>query len=256
MTTVYQSGHERVFTLAFQDGEGETVVPIAASYTVADENGEEVVASTVIDVSGSPATTDITVTSLQNTIDAGSIRGFRTLLMIFEDSAGNDYQQKVTYILEEANVMEPGTNAFARFEHFLMMLEEYPEFEQAKAATDRVLMMALINAYYNIGALRVEFPVEDELSDVHTTLDLGSGDLIAMTTATLNKLKRACLTEAESILGGNPVEDRRRMGLMSHSAGESAHFFRPTRPLDLPVSKATARALAPLVSYSLRAGRV
>jgi hypothetical protein len=253
MTTVYRSAKDRIFTITFADGESEAVVPVAASYTVMDEDGVDVVASVAVDVSGSPATTNITVTALQNTLEVGSIRGFRTLLLSFTDGIGNSYEQKITYILEEATLMEVGTNSFARYEQFVMLLSEMPSLKTASAASERDLTMALINAYYNIGNLNVDFGTD--LPEVFTTLDIGSAGLIELPSKAVTKLKKACLLEADSILGGNPVEDRRRMGLMSHSAGESAHFFRPTRPLELPVCKEAARALTPYVRFTLKTTR-
>jgi hypothetical protein len=254
MTTVYRSAKDRIFTITFADGEGEAVTPVAASYAVTDEDGTDIVTNVAVDVSGSPATADVTVTALQNTLEAGSIRGFRTLLLSFTDGIGNSYEQKITYILEEATLMEVGTNSFARYEQFVLLLSEMPSLKTASAASERELIMALINAYYNIGNLNVNFGAD--LPDVFTTLDIGSAGLIVLPSKVITKLKKACLLEADSILGGNPVEDRRRMGLMSHSAGESAHFFRPTRPLELPVCKEAARVLSPHVRYVLKTQRL
>ena len=253
MTSVYPADKDRTFTIVYEDGEGTPVTPASASYTVLDEDGATVVVSTVVDVSGGPVSSDITVLAADNAVTVGQTRSVRSIVLSFSDGSGNDYEKKVVYIIEKGTVMTVGTNAFTTFERYLMLREEMPLLEEAVAAADRDLKMALINGYYNIGGLLMNFG--DEFPGIYTTMDLGSTELASITSATLKKLMKANLIEANAILGGNPVEDRRKMGLMSHSAGESAHFFRPTKPLDLPVFKETAKALSGLVRYSVSVSR-
>lgn len=71
----------------------------------------------------------------------------------------------------------------------------------------------------------------------------------------INKMIRAVLVEANIIVGADPVGDRRRSGLLSDSNGESAQFFRQTRPFDAPMTKDALKYLSGLVLWGPRIGR-
>lgn len=146
--------------------------------------------------------------------------------------------------------MIKGVNSFGTFEDLLMQLAHMPILSAARGASRISLKDQAIQAWSNVGRLNVDF--ENELS---STLDFDAAVIGELTANQQKQLIQAQLIEADFLLGGNPVETRRRMGLMSDSAGESAHFMRPTKPVVLPVCRDAAFALTPYIRYTAYAGR-
>lgn len=143
-----------------------------------------------------------------------------------------------------------GSNTFAPYANLLGQLTKMPMLMQA-ATVDRLsLKAACIQAWHNIGKLTVNFG-----NGYSTTRDFDVAAIGELSEQQRQQLIEAQLIEADFLLGGNPIEQRRRMGLMSDSSGESAHFFRPTKPVVLAVCRDAALALAPYVRFSAELGR-
>lgn len=149
-----------------------------------------------------------------------------------------------------------GTNSFMTYEEALLAIARAPQLPALASAGRMQLRAALVSAYNNIGRLNVDFGVLDvDGNEVYCSLDFSEADIVALEAKAYNALIIAQLTEANGILGGNPVEDRRRMGLLSDSAGESAHFFRTSKPLELPVYRDTMNALRGYVFWTGKVSR-
>jgi hypothetical protein len=59
-----------------------------------------------------------------------------------------------------------------------------------------------------------------------------------MAEAFTRAVKRAQLVEADTLLGGDPIGDKRRAGLISETVGESSSFFQSKPYLNLPICRA------------------
>jgi hypothetical protein len=70
-----------------------------------------------------------------------------------------------------------------------------------------------------------------------------------------NALKRAQMLEANSILGGNQIADKRRDGIISETIGESKIFLNNRPPLRTPVTREALEALYGYLYYQSRVGR-
>ena len=88
-----------------------------------------------------------------------------------------------------------------------------------------------------------------------STRELIDADIGLLQPKTYQRLLRAQVIEADDVLGGNPIEARRRLGLISDSAGESAHFFRTSKPLNLPCCRGAIDELRGIVSWGLHVRR-
>lgn len=149
-------------------------------------------------------------------------------------------------------VLTVADNSFGTYSSLIHKLNQMPLLKMANAVPRRDLKAALVQAYYNIGLLALDFGL---YNDPIVSSEYTADDLAALTSSQTDILLRAQLTESDMLLGSNPVEDRRRMGLLSDSVGESAHFFRTRKPLELPVYKETARILQGYISWNRKIGR-
>lgn len=68
-------------------------------------------------------------------------------------------------------------------------------------------------------------------------------------------LCKAQILEANEILRGDPVEGKRRQGILSESIGESSMMFRSGKPLDLGISPAALQALSGFIEYRIATTR-
>ena len=70
-----------------------------------------------------------------------------------------------------------------------------------------------------------------------------------------NALRRAQLYEADQILKGDPVGDKRRAGVVSETIGEAKMFFNARPPLRLALCVQAMETLSPYLHSSRRIGR-
>lgn len=169
-------------------------------------------------------------------------------------------------ILESDNLLAPGENSFASYQELILDSLDMTDLNAFREAGKDEQIAALITAYYNIGSMRVSLFKHRDVTDqtliddtvlpaISSTRNIGADVLAALKPQVLLKLKRSQLAEANSILGGNPIERARGLGLLSHSAGESTHFYRTTKPLELPISKRAAVELRGILNYALSISR-
>ncbi len=142
-----------------------------------------------------------------------------------------------------------GVNAFGTYGEIITHLASMPQLAVASGFDRMMLKATLVQAWENIGKMHVDFG-----NGLSSTLDFDEQTLMELTTLQRRQLNQAVLIEADFLLGGNPVEQRRRMGMMSDSTGESAHFLRPTKPIQLPICREAALALTPYVVFNTRIG--
>lgn len=153
-------------------------------------------------------------------------------------------------------VLTPGTNSFDTYENLLNHIMHMPNMDAALNSDRMKLKTALFRAWLNIGILSVEFlDTNDKEIEPNSTYDFTTDIMAMLPETSLFKLRNAQCIEADFLLGGNPFEQRRRAGLMSDSTGESSHFMRPTKPVELPVCRDAAMALTPHVRYSAQTGK-
>lgn len=194
-------------------------------------------------------------------------RAFVTVTYEFLDEQGALIAMLVEeIILESNNLLLPAENSFADYQELMLDSFDMTDLGTFRSATKEEQLAALITAYYNIGSMSVSFfhhrDIDDQTSispellmKISSTRLLDAATLQALKPSIRLQLKRSQLAEAESLLGGNPIERQRVLGLLSHSAGESTHFYRTTKPLELPISKRAAVELRGIINYALRISR-
>ena len=79
-------------------------------------------------------------------------------------------------------------------------------------------------------------------------------DLTLIDSDLLAAIAKAQIAEADFMMGGDTVEDKRRTGLMSETVGESSNMFRPGKPLVLAGSEKALRYLTGYITWSRRIG--
>lgn len=169
-------------------------------------------------------------------------------------------------VIESGNLLIVGENSFAKFEDLTLESFDMTDLATFRDASKEEQLAALVTAYYNTGSMSVSFFSHRHLTDplsimpadlakVISTRQLSANDISRLKPEVIKQLMRCQLAEADSLLGGNPIERQRVLGLLSHAAGESTHFYRTSKPLELPVSKRAAVELRGIINYAVRIGR-
>lgn len=186
------------------------------------------------------------------------VREFATVELAYYDDLNNHFTSaEIDLVIASGTSLVAGLNSFAGFPDLFLASYDLVDLSAFKLSDKEQQITALVNAYYNIAKLRLEFSTPDTLASagVISSSTLTALDLLSLTPQDRARLLHAQLIEADFLLGGDPIEMQRRTGLLSHAAGESTHFYRTSKPLELPVSRKTAEALRGLITYAIRTGR-
>lgn len=175
-------------------------------------------------------------------------------------------------IIESTDRLRVLNNSFGQWSELSLMAHDMVSLPFYKFAAEDEQKAALINAYHNIADVHVDFcpphrrarwhnqsqmwdhegVFEGALERIYSTRQLNDITWGSLPQMIKEKLMRAQLIEANFLLADQTPEKQRLSGLLSHSAGESAHFYRTLKPLELPVCRATALALKGIISYVVR----
>lgn len=290
---IYLAGTPVTLTVPMQDRNGNALTVTSISYRVVDQAGLEVVPSTALDTFVAAATEAVieipadinniipvpdTINS--NQIDAFAVRGVRTVELIL-NIGGNTVVLNKSYALEPTDPLVVGVNSFQTFAQAELTSLDVPNMPGWAAASDKEKIAAIVdarahicqlnfwmlNSNINWGQDNLNFVPEGAYQSPYATsgnhLFIFNGNLSLLTPLQFDRLpvrfkaalRLAQVAEADSILGGDPVDVRRREGLLSETIGEVRQQFRFGKPLDMPVSKRALRYLSQFVSFSKKVGR-
>jgi len=256
---VYRDASVVVVEMPFVDESGCAVAPSVASYRVLSADNAEVVATTSITLVPGQSSESITVSSLVNTLGLSERRALRTIEMSLTTPAGI-VRSTLRYAIELDATVVIGDNSFQTFNEALLVSMDMSNLPGWAAATDRDKKSALIAAYDRLCHLTYRSNYAEDQSKISYGQP---GSLKELTEAELNDLdeyfraalSKAQVCEADIILGGDQIHDKRRIGLMSETVGETSNMFRPGKPLELPVDVTTIAHLSGYINWSRRVGR-
>lgn len=260
----YSDASQVVLTVPFVDKNGNSVSTSTVAYRVLDEAGLEVVASTPIVLSGGEVETVITVLAADNTLPVDATRMMRVIELTMTDANGAIYVTQTRYVIEASSVLEVYGNTLITYDEAILIAMDIPNLDSWEAATDSQRQAALLDAYAALARLSYEvtdprdpmdylFPGSTSIDSIY---DLAPADWALLPAQFVIDFSKAQVVEADSLLGGDDIADRRRRGLMSETIGESSMMFRPGKPLNLPVNQRTLRYLSGYVRQGIRLTRV
>jgi len=171
---------------------------------------------------------------------------------IISDRGRKESQSLVVVVNED--LLTPGVNSFGTYAEIATQIALGSMGTLIRQQKRSVQESILLQAWRNISLMSVSLTTTDgeDYNDIRE-MDPESYDKLPI--AIINRLIRGQIIESDHLLGINPVEDRRRMGLLSDKAGESGHFFRTVKPLDMPIYRETARHLKGIIHYNVGVGR-
>jgi hypothetical protein len=290
---IYLAGTQVTLVVPLQDRNGNPLTVTSISYRVVDNTDTQIVPltalATFIAASTSativvPATLNnlavIPATITNNQIDMFSTREVRTVELHLTIS-GNTVILTKSYALESDDPLMVGLNSFQTLPQAELVSIDIPNLLAWSAATDSDKLAALIdarshicmlnfwllNSNINWGQDSLNFIPDGTYQSPYISTGSGmfifNGNLSLLTPTQYNTLPirfraalcKAQVAESDSIMGGDPIDIRRREGLMLESIGEVKQMFRAGKPIDLPVSKRALKYLSQFVTFAKHTGR-
>lgn len=236
--------------------DGVPSVPVSATFEVRDEAGVVIAAAAALDLTGVTDALAVTVLGNLNGLE-GKTRGARTVIVAMTFSDGG-YVEPVSYLLIPALRLKRLTNTFVTDGEALITRSEMPALDGWDAAEKEDRTAALITAHRSLCRLTLRYKRDSEgagyiyVTELDKLLDSEWAELpVEVQTA----LQRAQMREADILLRGDPVADRRRSGIVSETVGESSMFFRQVPEVRGPVSREAMEEIGRYVFRSTRIAR-
>lgn len=272
----YLAGVPVKSTIALADEFGNALTVDALQYSVTDQDG--VVLVTRQDLTGftaGAAQVEVITPASLNTLSASAKRAMRRI-ELHCTVAGSEVTIVYRYVVQASDVLVPGVNSFQTFDQAMMTALDIPGLTGWETALDKERMAALVEARVRICTLNfnlmksntwgmnsLNYVPEGTYISPYAGLFNFSGDITWLPAESfmqlpprfLEALRKAQVAEANAILGGDPLEEKRIAGLKEDTVGESKQVFREGKVLSMNVSKSTMRYLAMFLNNSLRLSR-
>ena len=277
---VFSAGTAVTLSVPLQDKSGNPLSVTAVQYQVTDENGAELVPTVALaGFTPGAAAAQIIVSAAENTLAAGVARALRNVTLTCT-VGGNQITIRAAFAIEAGDPLVVGVNSFMTYAQAEFTALSIPLLEGWNNADEQTRMAALmdarshicqlsftqLNSNMNWGQDSLNYVPEgrfdtDYVGNSSMFLFNGNLDLLrpdqftSLPTRFVDALKRAQVVEADSILGGNSIEQKRRDGLTQDDIGESRQSFRATKPLEMPVCRRALGYLSYFITFSKKIGR-
>lgn len=262
---VFLGNQDVTLTIALTDAAGNALDASVVEYRVLDQKEQELVAKGALtSFNTGDAEVAITVLAAHNALETGQVRAIR-VIELFVTTPSGIVQLSGEYIIDATSTLTVGVNSFQTFSAATLIGFEIPNLPGWSAASRQDRIHALAMAYRSFARVRLRFVDDsDGMTRLITPEQWDSFNITKMSAASLQTLPeeylsavcRAQVIEADSILGGDEVEDIRRSGVISATVGESSQFFRNSvRPLELPLCRRAMKEIGRYLLSTRRVGR-
>jgi hypothetical protein len=269
MIPSYQPNTDIIVSVDYPIDGTAPVVPTRVEYEVLDQDGAVLIARRDA-VSGELADNvlSVEVGNAHNDL-AGALRVMRSVRAYFTKASGAILPATVRYVVEAADRLIVMTNSFQTLDQAALTRMEMPALDGWDMAAEGEQIGAMVTAFDAICRMTFKYRVSqeamewdsvavDEFGLYRYVTDMRLRDMDDWNSfpADFRKaMQRAQLYEANTKLAGDPIGDKRALGIVSESVGESKMFFSNKAPLRHPVGMDALNVLAPYIHRNNRIGR-
>ena len=246
----FLAGTDVTVVIPFKDLNGTDVVPTGLSYRVSGQGGDVLLADTVLPLP-TGAEVEIKIDGALNQIDP--LMDARIVTLSMMTNAGI-VEVEAVYLLAKATRLAIMVNSFQTMAQAHLEAAQMPNLVGWAGATDVERATALVEAFRRLTRLGYRIRRPEDLDAQNVIRDFVDTKTIEprlwpvideerwlsslYTDEFRLALRRAQVAEANEILRGDRVNEKRRSGLLSETIGESSMMFRVGKPLDLGISAA------------------
>lgn len=235
-----------------------------ATYNISDQSNKLILEETDIEVFYDDVFVEIEIPNSLNNLEAGEHKGMRTITLTCYDECHHQYILYHSYMLLSANDLIVPNEALMNAREAQFLAFDTPNVLAYEEANDLHQRRALIEASRRINSLNInlaELGANAAFSDFNWSAerlrlkDLSKDQFYGLPDYFIDDLRMAILLESDDILGGSPVEEARREGILSESVGESTNMYQVGRPAQTRIGSRAYRVLARYVSRVYEIGR-
>lgn len=244
------------FVISLIDDTGTPHEAVSASWELFDDRGNSIVAGVVADYTAAAPTAVFEIDGTSLTLPVGETNAGREIVVFLTTSDGDEIEVRDYFLVVARNPLAVTTNSFVSYPEALALRQEFGQLIGWDGNDQTRHAQALIEAYRRLCRMSFKVPGfvasgKDQKSAVYglgTDAPWMSSPRVRVSTLTLEQfdalpetfrraLKRAQLAEANVLLGGDPIGDKRKAGIISETIGETSAFFQSKPYLNLPISK-------------------
>lgn len=260
------------FTIPAVDESGTAIVATAAAWELFDARGTTITSAVVAGYAGGDVQFDIAAEHLSLAADESSAG--RELAVTLTTASG-DVELRDYFLVVSPQPLTLMVNSVLTYPEALALRQEFAKLDGWDVSERTRQAAALAQAYRNL--CRMAFKVPGYRADNQSAVGYASfgtgtdspffvGRRVRLSTLTLAEfdalpetfqraVKRAALAEANILLGGDPILDKRKSGMISETVGESSGFFQGKPYLNLPISQPAYEEVKRFVYLSVRVQR-
>lgn len=256
------AGSPSTFIIPMTDDQGQPLVATAARWVLYDERGAVLASDTVAPFDPADAAATFVMTAEQLTVAEGIASAGRELV-VFATTTDGEVELRDYFLLVANKPLALMFNSFITYPEAMALRMSFgPTLTGWDANSPETRHASLIHAHQQLLRLRLVTGRGSNVPLISSYAGFGTGTdtnfsiarraylremtieaFDALPPAFLTAIKRAQLIEADSLMGGNPVDAKRQSGIVSEKIGESSMFFQSKPYLNLPVARRTYEEL-------------
>jgi len=265
---VFRENTQVTLTVAVpKDAAGGALTVTSVDLAVLDETGTVIApeASVTAPVAGAERFEAVLALAFNS---IGASRRAARVVRVKMTTAEGVYETEELYLLEKPQQLEKLKNSFVTLGEAYMVARDMVGLDGWAAAEADERVAALVTAHRSLCRLtfrykgttsqsRITWGQSAEIGYSYVTeiKDITEGEWTSTPEHFRTALMRAQLAEADILLQGDPVGEKRRAGIVSETIGESSMFFRQNPEVHLPISRAAMEHLAGYVYRDTRISR-
>jgi hypothetical protein len=236
-------------TVTLVDDNGTAVQATAVSWTLYDAQGNPLGNGTVDTFVPNDQNATVALTADQLTIQppvvGAPVPASDAREIVLECTTASDVVEvREAFLIVSSAPLQVSLNSFQTYPEAVLLRTEFANLAGWDEATKQMQIAAMQEAYRRLLRVSVELHA---YPDTYQRIAwwgrrvplsrISADEFRALPQSFQRAMKRAQLAEANVLLGGDPASDKREMGIISESIGESKMFFNSKPYLNLPISR-------------------
>lgn len=246
------------FVIPVTDEAGNKIDGVSASWELFDERGNSIDAGAVTDFDAAADSVSFEIEAASLDLPAGQVSAGREIVVFLNLVDDSVAEVRDYFLVVSPQPLAIMTNSFLTYPEAIALRMEFGQLTGWDGQARTIQSSALAQAFRNLCKMSFKVPGYNGTLDNQKKAYWGTGsdapfwdrggrrvrvatltaeDFDALPEAFRRALQRAQLAEANVLLGGDPIGDKRKAGMISETVGESSAFFNSKPYLNLPISR-------------------
>lgn len=258
MMNFYPENYDVLIAVPYTDASGAEISPDSASAVLLDGDGVQVADLGVIDSSGTSH--NLIVPGTHNELPVGERFAIRILEVSIVYSSGT-LKRRFSYAVETNVKLQIMENSFMGYEYAFIVANEFVNKAAWMTADEGTRKTALVDAFNRLTRIPMKWNPRDEngnpIREIENVIDrdlwieINLDAFALFPTHFKRALRRAQFVEANALLTGDVIAEKRRAGILSETVGESSVRL-SNGILDFGISSETMDVLTGYLHFDLR----